>query len=80
MGNKMIKVTRNRRAGKITLSRPCDIRPADLTNHQLNRLVSQLLRKLATVIAAEELFEFDGVDEPRFVRGRVSITAHVFIP
>lgn len=64
----------------ITVSQPHGGEANDLSNHQVNTLVSALLIRLAEELAKEDEYEFDGIGEPEFSEGQIAVTASLFVP
>ena len=76
-----VKVDRSsRNDGRITVSVKSDLDPHRMDNQDANKAVALLLSELAKVIAHENEYEFNGVDEAMFGGGTVSLTMDLFIP
>lgn len=74
-----IEIVRNEQVGTLTASIPHEA-VANLPNSQVNILAAKLLVRLATEIAKEEEYEFDGINTPDFSDGKISLVANLFIP
>ena len=72
-----IEVTRDEESVTASLKHEGDA--SDLSNDQFNKYAGMLLAKLATEIVKEK-WEFNGVEEPIFANGKMSLTANLFIP